>query len=73
MQEIRVQANDAYSLFSTNPEHPSLRFKKVHAIKPIYSARVTLDCRVDGVVDGDSIAWFWIGKHADYEKLLASF
>ena len=71
-EEIRAQANEAFSLFSTDPNHPSLRFKKVHATKPIYSARVTLDYRVVGVVNGDLIVWFWIGKHADYERLLAN-
>jgi len=30
--------------------HPSLRFKKVHATLPIYSARVDLDWRAVGVL-----------------------
>jgi len=23
-----------------------------------------------GALDGDTVIWFWIGTHADYEKLL---
>jgi hypothetical protein len=42
----------------------------VHPTQPIYSARVNLDYRVLGILDGEEIAWFWIGSHADYDKLL---
>lgn len=70
-EEIQRQAKDAYLLFAANPHHPSLRFKKVHSTQPIFSARVTLDYRVVGVVREDDIVWFWIGKHSDYERLLA--
>lgn len=70
--EVSARANEAYLLFSTNPNHPSLRFKKVHSTKPIYSARISLDYRVVGILNGDLIVWFWIGNHADYERLLAN-
>lgn len=68
--QVRQQARKAYTLFQDDPEHPSLRFKKVHAKAPIYSARVSGDYRSVGVVQGDTIAWFWIGSHADYDQLL---
>ena len=38
---------------------------------PIYSARVGISYRAVGVRDGDSLVWYWIGSHADYDKLLA--
>jgi len=25
-----------------------------------------------GTLDGDTVIWFWIGTHADYDKLLES-
>lgn len=68
--DIRERADEAYALFSVNPQHPSLRFKKVHATLPVFSARVTRDYRSVGVVEGEVIVWFWIGSHADYERLL---
>lgn len=67
---IQKRAHAAYSRFRTNPQHPGLQFKKVHTTKPIYSARINDDYRAIGIVDGDDIVWFWIGKHEDYERLL---
>ncbi len=48
----------AYQLWQENPSHPSLRFKKVHATLPVYSARVDLDWRAVGVLQGDTLIWF---------------
>ena len=69
--DVRRQARKAYTLFRRNPNHPSLRFKKVHATEPIYSARINIDYRAVGVRDSDEIVWFWIGPHAEYDKLLS--
>ena len=68
---VRRQAREAYRLFRQDPSHPGLRFKKVHDDPPIYSARVGIAYRAAGVLDGDTVVWFWIGSHADYDKLLA--
>jgi hypothetical protein len=59
-------------LFIENPRHPSLRFKQVHSVLPVYSARVSLDYRAAGVLEGDTVIWFWVGIHGEYEKLLKS-
>ena len=67
---MQRQAREAYRMFIRNPNHPSLRFKPVHAIRPIYAARVSRDYRAVGIVDGETIVWFWIGSHANYERLL---
>lgn len=67
---IRQQAREAYRLFKQNPQHPSLRFKRVHETRPIFSVRINLDYRAVGVVTSDEIVWFWIGPHAQYEQLL---
>jgi hypothetical protein len=69
--EIRQQAREAYKLFKQNPSHPSLRFRPVHPTEPIFSARVTLGYRAVGVREGGTIIWFWIGPHAEYERLLS--
>ena len=69
-KDVRRQAREAYRLFRQNPNHPSLRFKKVHDTEPIYSARINIDYRTVGVLDGEEIVWFWIGPHGDYDKLL---
>jgi hypothetical protein len=69
---VREQARKAYRRFRENPQHKSLRFKQVHPTLPIYSARVGRKHRAVGVVEGDTIVWFWIGSHADYDKLLSA-
>ena len=67
---VQQRAREAYKRFREQPHHPSLRFKQVHATRAIYSVRITLDYRAIGVRDGDEMVWFWIGSHADYDKLL---
>jgi hypothetical protein len=67
---LQEKADSAYQLWSQNPDHPSLRFKKVHARLPIYSVRIDIDWRAVGILDGDEVVWFWIGSHGDYERLL---
>lgn len=68
---VRQQAREAYRLFKQNPAHPGLRFKLVHADPPIYSARVGIAYRAVGVLHGDTVVWYWIGSHSEYDKLLA--
>ncbi len=70
-ESVRQQARQAYSLFQQDPHHPSLRFRKVHPTRPIFSARVGLHYRVVGLRDGDDIFWFWIGPHSAYDHLLS--
>ena len=69
-QSIQRQVRRAYRRFKDNPYHPGLPFKRVHATDPIYSVRINTDYRALGVLDGDEIVWFWIGSHAEYDKLL---
>lgn len=69
-ENVRKQAREAYRQFRDNPNHPGLQFKRVHPTRPIYSARISVDYRALGVRDNDEIVWFWIGSHADYNKLL---
>jgi hypothetical protein len=68
--EVRRQARQAYALFQQDPNHPSLRFRRVHPTRPIFSARVGISYRVAGIREGDDIFWFWIGPHSDYDHLL---
>jgi hypothetical protein len=69
-EHVQRRAREAYRRFRENLQHRSLRFKRVHAIRPIYCARVGLGHRALGVVEGDVVVWFWIGTHAEYDRLL---
>ncbi len=69
-KQVQAQAREAYRLFSNNPQHPSLRFKRVHPSEPIYAVRITRSYRALGVQVGDELIWFWIGSHDDYERII---
>ena len=69
-EEVKLCAKRAYQLFRRNPAHPGLNFKKIDNANDIYSARVGLGYRALGQIDGEDIVWFWIGPHAEYDKLL---
>ncbi len=70
-ETVRRHARNAYRLWDDNPSHRSLHFKQVHATRPIYSIRIGLHWRVLGERHGDEIIWFWIGTHAQYDRLVA--
>ncbi|MBS1255147.1 MAG: hypothetical protein MAG581_00946 [Deltaproteobacteria bacterium] len=36
----------------------------------MYSVRISKKYRAVGILSGNDIVWFWMGKHSDYEKLL---
>jgi hypothetical protein len=67
---IQRQAREAYRLFRLDPAHPGLHFKQVHPDPPMYSARVGISYRALGVRDGGTVVWFWIGSHAEYDRIL---
>ena len=64
---IRRAALKQYRLWLQNPRHPSLQFKKVDAF---WSARITDDYRALGIMEADTVIWFWIGTHEEYERLI---
>lgn len=39
--------------------------------EPIYSVRVSKDYRALGIRKDDTVIWFWIGSHAEYDDLLS--
>jgi mRNA-degrading endonuclease RelE of RelBE toxin-antitoxin system len=72
-KSVQEQTRKAYRQFKQDPSYPSLRFKKVHPKLPIYSARINKDYRAVGQLVEDSVIWFWVGSHAEYDLLLDQF
>jgi hypothetical protein len=72
-QEVQQQARAAYRRFQQDLHHPGLRFRQIHPTLPIHSARIGLHYRALGTREDDTIIWFWIGSHAEYERILASW
>jgi hypothetical protein len=64
---IQALADRAFAQLKADPRHPSLHFKKVHRF---WSARVGLHHRAVGVEVAGGVLWFWIGSHADYDRLI---
>jgi len=69
-KRIQDQARGNYKIWKKDIEHPSLHFKKI-SDKSIFSVRVSLGYRALGVKKGDTMIWFWIGSHSDYDKLIS--
>jgi hypothetical protein len=45
--------------------------KKIYNDSAMFSARVGISYPAVAALDGDTLVWFWIGSHAEYDKLLA--
>ena len=65
--EIKLAARKQYRLWKDNPRHPSVQFKKAG---PFWSARITENYRSLALLRNDTQHWFWIGTHAEYERIL---
>lgn len=62
-------ADKQFALLKANPQHPSLHFKR---IKRFHSVRVGVHYRALAVDVPDGLLWFWIGSHADYDRIVAN-
>ena len=66
--QVQELARKNYELLKKNPEHPSLHFKKVGRYR---SVRVGRQYRALGVEIPEGVLWFWIGSHAECDRLLS--
>ena len=69
-ERIKRQARKNYQIWKANPLHPSIDFKRVGVRSPVYSVRVGIGWRALGLKLDDTTLWFWIGPHAEYDRLL---
>jgi mRNA-degrading endonuclease RelE of RelBE toxin-antitoxin system len=66
-EKNRRSARKAYQLWKENPFHPSLHFKCINTEENIWSVRISRIYRAIGILIDDTVTWFWIGNHDDYE------
>jgi len=64
---VRATADKNYALLKENPRHPSLHLKQIGRY---WSVRVGLRHRALAIEVDGGLLWFWIGSHADYDKLI---
>jgi hypothetical protein len=70
-ERVQKTARKNYRLWKENPSHPSVEFKKLNTKQPVYSVRAGIGWRAVGVFKNpDTIVWFWIASHSNYDKLL---
>ena len=65
--EIQKLARENYDLLKIDPRHPSLHLKRVG---PYWSARIGSSHRALGLDSPIGIAWFWVGSHEEYIRLI---
>ena len=65
--EVQLVADKNYALLKQDPLHPSLHFKQVGRY---WTVRVGLSYRALAVETPEGLIWFWIGSHAEYDRLL---
>ncbi|HUS35296.1 MAG TPA: hypothetical protein VM680_08100 [Verrucomicrobiae bacterium] len=68
-EEHRKAARRAYQVFEKDPALPGLRFKKLSGYEDIWSVRINEQYRAVGRRNGDTVIWFWIGTHNEFDKL----
>jgi hypothetical protein len=66
--EVRALADKNFQLLKADSKHPSLHLKK---IDKVWSVRVGAHYRALGLDRPEGIVWFWIGSHADYDRMLS--
>jgi len=67
--EVRALADKNFKLLKSDPSHPSLQFKLLGGSK-FHSVRVGLHYRALGLPQDDGVHWFWVGTHAEYDRLV---
>ena len=75
-REIQELADENFKLLKRDSRHPSLHLKyvlvKQGKVNRYWSARVGIKYRALAVEVAEGLIWFWIGTHAEYDKLIQS-
>jgi hypothetical protein len=65
-QELAVKN---YRLWRDDPQHPSLRFRRLKGSSDRFTVRIGDHYRALGMLTADTITWVWIGSHAAYDRM----
>ena len=69
--EVQQSAKRAYALFQRDPAQPRLQFKPLRADRQTYSIRIGLGYRALSIRFDETLVWYWIGPHAEYDRLVS--
>ena len=66
-EPVQALADKQFQLLKASPAHPSLHFKHIDRF---HSGRVGAHYRALAVDAEDGVVWFWIGTHAEYDRIV---
>jgi len=66
-QHVQEFADAHFALLKENPSHPSLHFKRIGRHR---SVRIGMHYRALAADIPGGLLWFWIGSHADYDRVI---
>lgn len=69
-EPVRRQARKQLRRLFHDPQHPSLRLKKVSPRYPLFSLRINRDYRMVGVLEEGILELDFIGPHDEYERYI---
>ena len=61
--QTKQRTRKTYYLWRDNPFHPFLHFKCINREENIWSVRISLNYQALGILEKDTVTWFWIGRH----------
>jgi len=64
--QVQKLARDKYAFWKRDPYHPSLHFEERR--NGICVVRIGEHYRALGLREGETVAWFWIGTHEQYNQ-----
>ena len=67
--DVQDRARAKFKVWLSDPFHPSLHFKVIR--DDLWSVRVSIEHRALARRYNDLIVWFWIGSHAEYDRLVS--
>jgi len=65
-KSVQAVADKNFELLKSDPRHPSLHFKRLGKVS---SVRVGEHHRALGHDNPGGVQWFWIGSHAEYDRI----
>lgn len=70
-ESIQELADKNFELLKADSSHPSLHFKELSGKENIWSVRVGDHFRALAIKENDELFWFWIGSHAEYNRIIS--
>lgn len=69
--EIRKTARKQFKKLEADPQDREVNLRRKKGKRNVWSADIDFSHRVLGLKQGDTIHWFFIGDHTEYERMLA--